>query len=336
MNFVDLLKGSLTSGDTLGKLGSAVGADAASVQKAVAAGIPAILSGLAGAASTGDGAQKVIDALGKADAGILGKLGGLIGGGSGGGDMLGSILGGGTMSAIAAALSKFSGIGIDGIKKLLAMLGPIVLGGLASQMKGKPLSAAGLTSFFNEQKSNIASALPSGFSLDGIPGLANLGSTARHVAGTATAAAGGGTGLLVPLLLLLLAALGIWYFLIRPRTVDNPNQPPVAVVPDPVNFRTNLTGDFDKLTKILEGVTDAASAEAALPKLKDLSGSLDNLKSLWDKMPAAGKDTIKAFTADNIGKLKDLVAKVLALPGVGDKIKPVVDEIVGKLASFGG
>jgi hypothetical protein len=53
-------------------------------------------------------------------------------------------------------------------------------------------------------------------------------------------------------------------------------------------------------------------------------------------MPAAGKDTIMAFTADHLGKLKELVAKVLALPGVGDKIKPAVDEIIGKLAGFGG
>lgn len=344
MNLVELLKGSLTSGDTLGKLGSMVGADTAAVQKAVSGGIPAILSGLASSAASGDGMQKLLGALGKADASVLGKIGGMLGGGGGsvveqGSNLLSSLLGGGTLSGIVGALSKFSGIGLDGIKKLLGFLAPPVMGGVASQFKGQAPTAAGLSQLFHEQKANIANAIPGGLSLDNIPGLSGAGAAVRQVAGAASGAAAqaasGGARLLLPLLILLAAAVGVWYFFLRPKTDVPATQPAVNLPVNVENFSKNLTGDFDKVKDALSGIKDAASAEAAIPKLKDISSSLDYLKTLWAKVPDAGKAAAKSFIKDNLGKLKDVAVKAMEIPGVGDKIKPAVDDVMAKLSAFG-
>jgi hypothetical protein len=220
------------------------------------------------------------------------------------------------------------------------MLTPLIMGAIASHFKGQMPSAAGLGNFLAEQKSNIANALPSGLSLDNIPGLAGVGAAARQMAGTAAGAAGaaanGGSKLLVPLVILLLAALAVWYFFIRPKTEVPATHPAINAAPDVGNVSKSLTGIYSKLTETIGSIKDAASAEAALPQLKDVDSQLDGMKALWDKVPEAGKTSIKAVTTEHLNNLKDAIAKLLELPGVADKVKPIFDEIVTKLSAFGG
>jgi hypothetical protein len=54
------------------------------------------------------------------------------------------------------------------------------------------------------------------------------------------------------------------------------------------------------------------------------------------ELGAAGQTTIKTLVKSAQAKLKELVDKVLAIPGVGEKIKPVVDSIMAKLTDLGG
>jgi hypothetical protein len=51
-------------------------------------------------------------------------------------------------------------------------------------------------------------------------------------------------------------------------------------------------------------------------------------------LPEAGRTTIGALVQDALAKLKDLAGNVLAIGGVGDLIKPVVDAIMTKLAAL--
>jgi hypothetical protein len=48
----------------------------------------------------------------------------------------------------------------------------------------------------------------------------------------------------------------------------------------------------------------------------------------------AGKAAIKSLVQSSQAKLKDVVDKVLAIPGVGEKIKAVVDTIMAKLSDL--
>jgi hypothetical protein len=85
------------------------------------------------------------------------------------------------------------------------------------------------------------------------------------------------------------------------------------------------------LTETLTGVKDVASAEAALPKLQDLSTKLDVAKATMDKLTDAGKATISTLVKSTQGKLKGLADEALAIPGVGEKLRAIVDSILAKL-----
>jgi hypothetical protein len=336
MNLIDTIKNELFSDGHLNQLSSLIGADAGATKSAIGAVVPTVLSAISNLASTGGGAQKVVSALGRLDGASASNVAHLLSGqadsvleqGSG---LLSSLFGGSTISGIVNAVSKFSGVGAGGVQKLLGYLMPVILGGIAGRFAGKAPSAQGLTSMLADQKSAIANALPSGYSLHDIPGLAAVGSAAR---GAVDATANAGSSLLkwaLPVAALAAIALVLlWFF--------RPGQSPVLNVPaaDATKLSTDLTGDFKSLTDSLAGIKDAASATAAFPKLRELSGKLDDMKALVDKLPVADKGKITDLIKPNLAKLEDQFAKLQWMPGVGDKLQPTVDGIMGKLASLGG
>src|SRR5262249_1132573 len=119
---------------------------------------------------------------------------------------------------------------------------------------------------------------------------------------------------------------------------SRPGQSPTLSIPaaDVTKLSTDLTGTFKSLTNSLTGIKDAASAGAALPKLTEVSGKSDAMTALADKLPAAGKGNITELIKASLGKLEDQFAKLQWMPGVGDKIGPAVEGVMGKLASLGG
>jgi hypothetical protein len=97
---------------------------------------------------------------------------------------------------------------------------------------------------------------------------------------------------------------------------------------------SGLTTAVNNLTEALTGVHDAASANAALPKLRDVSSQLDTLKGSWAQVPDAAKPAIKTALSSAVPKAEDLLAKVSALPGVGEIIRSVTEEVLNKLKGF--
>jgi len=167
MNLIDTIKNQLFSDGHLNQLSSLIGADAGATKSAVGAAMPAVVAALSNVASKGNGAQKVVSALNRLDTGSLGNVAHMLSGQAEsvqeqGSSLLSSLLGGSTVSGIANAVSKFSGIGPGAVQKLLGYLMPMILGGIAGRFAGKQATAQGLTSMLAEQKSAIANALPSG------------------------------------------------------------------------------------------------------------------------------------------------------------------------------
>ena len=341
MNLVQSVMDQL-SPDILGKLGSALGEDEATTAKAVSAGVPSLFSILAGLAASPAGLEKLVSVLKNFDVGSIGKiLESLRSGKPGvaeekGTDILGSLLGGGTLATVIGALSKYSGLGSAVAKKLLGVLTPMVIGAIAGHFKNKPVTPQGLAELFADQKSNITRAMPTGLAMGDFrttpaPKPSGLPAWLLTVAG--------------------LAVLGLlyWYFAGRPQepAMVPPPIPEIAAKPDvaapaivePESEGTKLAGELSNIyaraTETLSGVSDAATADAAEPKLKGLLGSLDTLKPLWDKLPDGAKAAVAAVQSKSLEPLKTLVAKVVAIPVVGEKLKPTLDDLVAKLASFG-
>ena len=363
MNLVDLIKSQITP-DMIGKLAGQLGTSETQAKSAVGAAVPTLLSALAGSASQAGGAQKMLSALSG-----LGSMGDMLSGASAdkGSGLLSSLLGGGTVSGIVSLLSKFLGLGGDPTTKLLGYLAPMVLGGVMSSFKGKTPDAAGLTNLFAENKSAIANAIPSGLSLANIPGFTNASEAVRSTATTATRNVGRAAETateaasplkyLLPLLGLAAVLGGLWWVfnqapavpapavkapvVVTPRVpeVTMPTVPAIPNVPaipaEALKLGTDLTGWFTSLTGSLGGITDAATAEAAIPKLKDAVSQLDSAKSVFDTLPAAGKSSVLSIITSNLGVIKDLIAKVSSIPGVGDLVKPFTDPILKTLTAMG-
>src|SRR5262249_31138808 len=162
--------------------------------------------------------------------------------------------------------------------------------------------AQGLTDLFTSQQGNIAKALPSGLSLTDIPGLAPATYGTSRLAESPTYGQTKEAGSAFPwwiLPLALLALVGGLYL------IWNLTRPSVPAVPDVAAVTKDLTGNFASLTETVNGIKDAASAEKALPRLTELAGKLEGMKTLVDKLPDAGKTKVVELIKSSMGTLGD-------------------------------
>jgi Bacterial protein of unknown function (DUF937) len=365
MNLVDAIKEQMPGGlnDRLSQL---IGGDEGSTKAAVGAAVPALLQALSGISSRGGGAAKLASVLGGFASGSPDNIGGMLTANPGalqdqGSSLLNSLLGGGMVSGLSNSVGRFAGLGSGAVTKLLGYLMPLVLGGIAGRVGGKALNAQSLTSLFADQRANIANALPSGLSLSDVPGFAATAPATPARAATyekpatyerpaATYERPGayekpatydardsGASLkkwLFPLLglaALALAALMLW-----PRASVPVATAPAAAVPSLSAVTATLTDSYRGLSDTFSGITDSTSASRAVDRLRSINTNLDGLKASVDRMPAEGKTAVTDFMRNNLGKLEDQYARLLWIPGVADKIKPLGSQALDKMAALGG
>jgi len=121
----------------------------------------------------------------------------------------------------------------------------------------------------------------------------------------------------------------------NPEAVKVPvTEAPRVPVPEATQLSSELSDTFKALTDTLTGVKDVPSAETALPKLQDFGPKLDAAKARLDKLSDAGKATVTSLVKSSQARLMELVDKVLAIPGVGDKLKAVVDSVMAKISDL--
>lgn len=360
-NIVSLVMEFLTP-DAIGRIANALGLDKNKVQAAVSAGVPGLLAGLSGVAASPGGPQALVDAAKQAH-GTPGKLDDTLASGSQssvvarGSQLLGSLLGPGDQNALTAAVGRFAGLGQGNTSSLLGMLAPIVMGTVAQQQGS--LNPNGMASFFASQKNNISAALPSGFSnmLSGTGMLNSLGGAAADATGAANQAARTATSAaytaanagrraaaanapatgrwlwLIPAAVIV-AGLVYWFNGPAQEALDQHVASAQGLTVSGVDIGKQTSDSITNLRTTLSGVTDVASAKAALPKLQDVSGQIDKTDGLVGSLSAEQRKALANIVNPAMPAVNQLFDKVLAIPGVNEVLQPTINTVKTKLATL--
>lgn len=344
----------------LDKLAASLGISTTTAKSALAAAIPAVLGAMGSKASSDVGARALFDAVSKADTGAMGDLGATLTGASGADFMKGglgsltSLLGDNALTGLTGAISKQAGLGVAATSSIVGLAGQLAMGQLAKSVTGGGLNASSLAGLLSSQQGNIASALPAGLgsalSSAGVLGGDFAGQASRAVndaartasAATAQAASAAkktGTNWLAWIIPLIVIAAAAWYFLggmghSVKEAAEQAAGSATALVVDGVDVNAQLTTAFDGLKTTLGGITDAASAQAALPKLQEAVTSVDGLTAMAAKLTPTQRTMLSGLITTSLPTLKELIAKVLAIPGVGDIVKPTADALMAKVEAL--
>ncbi len=356
--------------EMIARIGSTLGLDRSVAQKATAGAVPALLASLADLVSSPNGARQFGNVLAQQQPGSLDSLNSLIGGSGQntladtGSKLLSGLFGGGALDTMAQSIGKFAGIGDSSGKSLLGMLGPVVLGALSQHQRSAGLDAGGVASLLTSQKDQIAAAIPPGLAdqlsaaglieraeggLRGGPAAAEsriASASQRTIAGAnrATSAAASSQW---PYWLGALVVLGglAWYGLGREKdqtvaelpqaTASKPMTGTVGMAPSDLtvggtNLANRVNASVDTLRSVLPGITDTASAQAALPRIAEATAQLNEVGNLATKLTPEGKSALSKLITAAMPAINQMCDKVLATPG-GGIAKPAIDELRGRL-----
>ena len=85
-----------------------------------------------------------------------------------------------------------------------------------------------------------------------------------------------------------------------------------------VNLANQINASVGSIRTVLPGITDAASAEAALPKLREAAAQLNEVSSRATQLSPEGKSTLVKLIVAATPAINQMCDKVLATPGAGD------------------
>jgi len=339
INLVSLIMQYLTP-DMIARIAAATGLDRNTTNTAVSASVPALLAALSNAATQPGGAQKLADAA-KQQIGTLDNLTSIIGGGSQtaladkGSQILSSLLGGQNQGTLAGSVAKITGVGQGASNSLLGILAPVVMGTIAKQQGIGGLDPKNIASLFAAQKDNIAAALPSALR-DQLRGAGLPTSAIQTVTNTGTRAASKRLYWALPAAAL--AAL-LLYMFNKPAEQIAQQAPQITgsiqnMVVGGLDMGKQVDNSLASLRTSLQGITDAASAEAAQSNLQQVMAQLDKVTGLAGQLSPDQRKIIAGIVGPAMPNLNQQFSKVLAIPGAAEVLKPSIDELKAKLASL--
>jgi hypothetical protein len=105
-------------------------------------------------------------------------------------------------------------------------------------------------------------------------------------------------------------------------------------VPGFSDLQKGFTGMFDSVGPKLQGIKDAASAEAALPDLESAMTGLDGMVKTLGGMPDIAKSAVSTMVKGQLDKLAPVIDSILGMPGMGEKVVTVLNSLKDKLSGL--
>jgi hypothetical protein len=293
-----------------------------------------------------------------------------------GSSMLSSLVGGSTESTLVSKLASYAGVDAKSAGPLLGLASSMAMAGVKKTAADQGLDAAGALKMLGEQKADISGALPADFlkSLEGTGLLGDIEHAAGKVASKAEAAASTAakateravekvaepvkkSGLSRWIVLLAIAALLLW---LLPKFLGNKDVDEAvdgakdavseaadtatdaassavsALVVDGVDLGESFTGTIGELTAAMKGITDKATAEAALPSLTKIGETLTGYEAGVKALSEEGKSALQKLVAAELPALETASGDLSSNGTFGSVVKPALDGIVGQLKAFAG
>jgi hypothetical protein len=132
----------------------------------------------------------------------------------------------------------------------------------------------------------------------------------------------------------------LWYLIgNRTEQVSQQGIPPPAttvqsVVVGGVDIGKQLTDNVVSARAALQGITDVASATAAIPKLQEATAEIEKVNGMLGQLPADQRKLFDGLVASASATLNQPLDKALAIPGVADVLNPAVNTLRTKLADL--
>ncbi len=312
---------------------------------------PSMLASMGGANTAGlatQGTSMLTSLLGH---GGLSTLTSAITGGAGVPAAAGTSLMGLAAQMVMGGLAKnVAGMDGAGLSNFLASQKGVIQAALPSGV-ADVLGMAGGAGAMSAGATRMASSATSAAS----SAASNMGTAARNTASQAQASmndtASSGMGWLKYAIPALIVLGGIWWFAgHRNDTDDKMAAKPAATAAAPaapaapaaagsmmvgdVDVAKNLTSALGDLTGALSGVTDLASAQAALPKLQGAGTAISAVSAVAAKFSPEQKTAVAGLVNSTMPGLTALVTKVEGNADVAGALKPALDGILASLTGL--
>lgn len=348
--------------------GEATGLDAAQTGKTVRAAIPAMLAGILGAASSQSGKDALAAELAAHDDVPFNSPSGLTTANdresliATGMRSLKSLFGENRLGKLTSAIDSYAGIGSGNARSILGLVAPTVLGFLGRQQRAGNMDVGGMVDMLRRQWPAISGAIPKGLEeplrSSGLLDAAGMGKETPRVQPRAEASAARaettrsrvpppparktGTRSAVPWMLAIAAvAIAAGWLLTRDRdpvvpqtdrteTVGTVDTAPGFRIGD-VDVGAEVRAVTDGAARTLRDVTDATTAQNAVPQMEQLAAQFDRVTALANQLPAQTKPALAAAIREPVASIRSELERVGGLGGVSGDAQTAVQELDEKV-----
>lgn len=123
-----------------------------------------------------------------------------------------------------------------------------------------------------------------------------------------------------------------------PQTTGQAQQttPGQSVVVGGVDVKNTLGDSLADVRTSLQGVTDAGSAQAVLPKLEAAKNQIDRVSGLVGQLSEDQRKVVAGVVNNAMPQINQQTDRVMAIPGVGDVLNPAIGPMKTKLSELSG
>ena len=341
------------SDQIMDQISSLLGEEPEKTSSAVSGAIPAILSGLGTMTNNQRGAESLFNTVVAQDDRLLDNLGDMLGSDDSRSmiqietKLLGGLMGNSGLGNLVDALAGFSGMGEKSCNRLVGILTPIMLGILKRKLFGgnpEGSNIDALTSLLSGQKVNIEASMPatlndqltSGGFFDNISKnfAENTRQTVQATQEQVSNPPAGGFSLtrkLLPLIILAILGWLAFQFFSGHEEIGQPSQTEIS---KDIDFGEQVGTMFQNTTDTFDKITDVPSAIEQLPNLENLVKDFTGFSTSLGGVDDAVRGPVITLAKDAFSKLQPIVDETLAIPGVGDVIKPATDSLIEQITKM--